>query len=88
MASVTPFFKNGPGEKPSKSHVQLSRRKEAIRMMRVSWHMDNDDIVGRGQCGYCRAKPFLTDLLQVTGTLSDYIDKCVLVSILTLSESF
>lgn len=50
--------------------------------------MDNDDIVGKGQCGYCRGKPFLTDLLQVTGALSDYIDKCDLVSILTFSESF
>lgn len=57
-------------------------------MVRITWHMDNDDIVGKGQCGYCRGKPFLTDLLQVTGALSDYIDKCDLVSILTFSESF
>lgn len=57
-------------------------------MVRLSWHMDNDDIVGKGQCGYCRGKPFLTDLLQVTGALNDYIDKCNLVSILTFSESF
>ena len=57
-------------------------------MVRVSWHMDNDDIMGKGQCGYCRGKAFLTDLLQVTGALNDYIDKCDLVSILTVSESF
>ena len=50
--------------------------------------MDNDDIMGKGQCGYCRGKAFLTDLLQVTGALNDYIDKCDLVSILTVSESF
>lgn len=74
MASVTPGFKSGLGKEPSKPHVQLSKWKEAIRMVRLSWHVDNDDIVGKGQCGYCRGKPFLTDLLQVTGALNDYID--------------
>lgn len=57
-------------------------------MVRLSWHMDNDAIVGKGQFGYCRGKPFLIDLLQITGALNDYIDKCNLVSILTFSESF
>jgi len=57
-------------------------------MVRVSWHMDNDDIVGKGQCGCCGGKQFLTDLLQVTGALNDYMDKCDLVSILTFSENF
>lgn len=57
-------------------------------MARVSWQTDNDDIVGKGQCGYCGGKPFLTDLLQVTGAANGYIDKCDLVSILTFSESF
>lgn len=57
-------------------------------MVRVSWHTDNDDIVGKGQCDYCRGKPFLTDLLQVTGAVNNYIDKCDLVSTLTFSEHF
>lgn len=57
-------------------------------MVRDSWHMDNNDIVGKGQCGFCRGKPSLTDLFQVTGAVNDYIDKCDLVSTLTFSESF
>lgn len=48
---------------------------EAIRKAKVSWHMDNYDIRGKDQCGFCRGKPFLTDLLLATEAVNDYVDK-------------
>lgn len=88
MASVTPVLRDSPGKQPSESPVHLSRRAEAIRRVRVSWHVDNYDILEKDQCTFCRGKPFLMELLLVNEADNDYVDKCDLVSILTFSESF
>ncbi|CAM5144910.1 unnamed protein product [Natator depressus] len=89
IANVTPIFKKGSrgdpsNHKPTSLTSVLGKLVETIIKNKIVRHIDEHNLLGKGQCGFCKGKSCLTNLVEFFEGVNKHVDKGDPVDIVNL----